>query len=210
MTPIRTAGEFAEVFDVSRETIARLEEYERQLRRWTPKINLVSDASLEAIWSRHFADSAQLLRLSRNPGGTWADLGSGAGFPGMVIAVLSGEVAPERDVVLVESDSRKAAFLTALAREIAPDTRVVRERAELLPPIGATTVSARALAPLRDLLPLATRHLAPGGECLFLKGARAESELTEARQHWIIGTDKFPSMTDPNGVVLRIGDITRV
>ena len=209
MKSIRTPEDFARTQNVSRETISRLIAYEELLRKWNARINLVAKSTMPDVWHRHFADSAQLFRLARHKTGLWADLGSGAGFPGLVLAIMAREMAPDLRITLVESDQRKCAFLQTVATEVAPATIIIPQRAELVEPLGASVILARALAPLVALLPLAQRHLAKDGECLFLKGATAELELTAGGQIWDKSTEIIPSLTNETGVILRIGDIHR-
>ncbi len=196
--------------DVSRETIERLVIYEKLLKKWNKTINLVSPQTLNEIWTRHFLDSAQIWQLRPQAAQSWLDLGSGGGFPGLVIAVLAAETAPQMPVGLVESDARKSAFLlqAGVAMGISPKIHV--ERAEYLAPQAADVVSARALAPLDKLLGYSARHLKMGGCCLFSKGESVETELTEARKYWTFEVQKTPSLTDSGGVILRIGDLGRV
>lgn len=196
--------------NVSRETIERLELYESLIRKWNPKINLVSPGSLGVLWPRHFADSAQIFQMAPPSVAHWADLGSGGGFPGLVIAILAAEAKPGLRMTLVESDQRKAAFLAAAAHRLGVDADILAQRIETLPPLGADVVSARAVAPLDTLLGYAGRHLAPGGVALFPKGATAEAELARALEHWRFSYHKRPSKTDALGVVLIIGGISRV
>lgn len=196
---------FQSVFDVSRETISRLETYESLLIKWNPAINLVSKSTLPHIWDRHFADSAQIWADRPDSAGTWLDLGSGAGFPGLVIAVLAAEQMPALHITLVESDARKATFLANVAREMSVDATILSERAENLEPQRADVISARALAPLHKLLGYAMRHRADATICLFLKGANHEIELTEARKYWTFELQKMPSRTDSGGVIMKIG-----
>lgn len=202
----------AEVFereiDVSRETLAQLGRYEALLRKWNPAINLVSAATLDVMWTRHFLDSAQLFDLVGIKEGHWVDLGSGGGFPGLVIAILAFD-APLR-VTLVESDQRKAAFLTTVARELGLKVRVLAERAEKLPPQKADILSARALAPLTTLLGFAERHLAPSGTAIFPKGGAQQDEVAEAENHWTFEMEACSSRTDPAAVVLKIKGVSRV
>ncbi len=209
MKAIRSPEDFAKTQNVSRETISRLVVYEATLRKWNARINLVAKSTLPDIWHRHFADSAQLFQLARHKTGLWADLGSGAGFPGLVLAIMARELAPNLRIALIESDQRKCAFLQTVASEVAPATIIIAQRAELADPLGADLILARALAPLVDLLPLAQRHLANNGECLFLKGATAESELTALVKNWDSSVEIIPSFTNETGVILRIGDIHR-
>lgn len=195
---------------VSRETTDRLECYESLIRKWNPTINLVSSASLDVLWSRHFADSAQLFEFARPGAARWADLGSGGGFPGLVVAILAADEDPGLAVTLVDSDQRKAAFLASAARTLGLAVEVRAERIESVPPLGADVLSARALAPLVTLLGHAARHLAPRGVALFQKGATAEAELAQALEHWRFTYQKVVSKTDANGVILIIGGISRV
>lgn len=197
-------------WDVSRETFDRLQTYEALIRAWNPRINLVSASTLAALWTRHFGDSAQLFSLAPENARLWADLGSGGGFPGLVIAILAAEARPTLSVTLVESDQRKAAFLATAARTLGLSVVVRAERIETLPPLGADVLSARALAPLDTLLGYAERHLAPGGVALFPKGATVDAELAHALEHWRFSYQKEPSKTAADGVVLIIGGISRV
>lgn len=197
-----TPEEFQNQFGVSRETLDRLSAYAALLAKWNPAINLVARSTLGDVWLRHLADSAQLFALV--PPGTrvLVDLGSGAGFPGLVLAILG---VPE--VHLIESDVRKAAFLREVARVTGAPATVHAVRAEAAPAIAADVVSARALAELKDLLPLAVRFLKPSGTCLFPKGKTAADELTRAGDSWTMRADQFPSRTDPAGTLLRLTDI---
>ncbi|NNE78797.1 MAG: 16S rRNA (guanine(527)-N(7))-methyltransferase RsmG [Silicimonas sp.] len=197
-------GDFLANANVSRETLARLESYARQLTIWNKRINLVSPKSLDDLWQRHFLDSLQLLRVAP-PWATWVDLGSGGGFPGAVVAIAN----PDRQVTLMESDARKCAFLRTIARETT-GFQVVNERIEDAEPQSADVVSARALAPLDKLLTYASRHLDPNGRAVFLKGRKAREEIEVALENWRFDCETFPSETDEEAVILSIGDIERV
>jgi 16S rRNA (guanine527-N7)-methyltransferase len=187
----------------------RLEIHLELLARWNPRINLVARSTLAAAWARHVADSAQLWPL-RPPGARlWLDLGSGAGFPGLVIAALAAEAEPDLEVRLVESDARKAAFLFAAAREAQLSARILDVRVEDLPPQGADVVSARALAPLSILLGMAENHRRPGGTGLFPKGATVQNEIAEAARHWRFNHKIHTSLTDPQAAIVEIGAIDR-
>jgi len=196
--------------DVSRETAERLAEYANLLRIWNPKINLVSRQTLNDLETRHFADSAQLLALSTTDATTWADLGSGGGFPGLVVAILAAELRPALRITLVESDQRKAVFLRTVAQRTGIYVTALADRIESVPPLGTEVLSARALAPLSTLLDHASRHLRPGGTALFPKGANWRAEVEEALERWRFRCENLPSATSPDGVILRIGDIHRV
>lgn len=189
-------------FGVSRETIERLEAYAALLVRWQARINLVGPDTVPALWRRHLIDSAQLWPHLPAGARRLVDLGSGAGFPGLVLAILG---AP--DVHLVESDARKGAFLREAARVTATPVTILSRRIEQIPSLGADVITARALAPLPRLLEWAVPHLAPGGQCLFLKGRGAEDELTAAAKDWKIGHRRIPSLTDPDGAILQLREV---
>jgi 16S rRNA (guanine527-N7)-methyltransferase len=195
--------------DVSRETEGRLDALVAHLAKWNAAINLVGRSTLGEVWTRHILDSAQLFELAPNGAQSWADLGSGAGFPGLVVAILAAERAPGLHVILVESDQRKAEFLRSAARLCGVAVTVHAERIDTVPPLHADVVSARALAPLTDLLGFAARHLRPGGVALFPKGAGHEAEVAAALERWRFSVQKHSSRTDRDSVVLRIGDIAR-
>ena len=204
------ATRFAEAFDVSRETLDRLTVYADLLTKWNPAINLVSKSTIPDLWSRHFTDSAQLLDIAEIDSGVWADLGSGGGFPGMIVAILAAEKHPGLKITCVESDQRKATFLRTVARETGTSATVVSERIETLSPLNADVVSARALAPLPGLIGYAIRHLAPEGIALFLKGTGQAKEIDLALASWAFRLDTFPSRTDRESTILKLRSIRRV
>ncbi|MDD9979396.1 MAG: 16S rRNA (guanine(527)-N(7))-methyltransferase RsmG [Boseongicola sp.] len=195
--------------NVSRETLERLEIYAQLLRTWNPRINLVAPKTLDDLWSRHIWDSAQVWAHRPEDCSVWADLGSGGGFPGAVIAILGAEQ-PGLSVFLVESDQRKATFLRTVARETGANFTVINKRIEDVEPLEADVVSARALAPLSDLLALASMHLKRDGTALLMKGAQHMSELEQARKTWSFNCTVLPSATDKTAAILKIGGITRV
>lgn len=204
-----TPETFAQLFDVSRETKQRLEDYVALLGRWNHRINLVARRALNDVWSRHIADSAQLLNLAPPNAATWIDLGSGAGFPGLVVAVMAAERHPGLQVRLVESDRRKAAFLAEVIRQTSISAKVEACRIEGLPAERQDVISARALAPLEQLCSLAQRFVGPHSVLLFPKGARLESELTAAAALWHIRAERIPSRTDPAAAVLVIRELRK-
>ena len=183
----------------------RLRAFTALLLRWNRRINLIARADEPHVWERHVLDSAQLLPLLPFPAGLLVDLGSGGGFPGLVLAIASGW-----QVHLVESDARKASFLREAARETGTVVAIHAARAETLALPPAQVVTARALAPLTHLLPLAARFLAPDGLCLFPKGRTAVDELTAARREWHMRAEHFPSRTSPTASLLRLREICRV
>ncbi|MXQ11825.1 16S rRNA (guanine(527)-N(7))-methyltransferase RsmG [Microvirga makkahensis] len=193
--------------NVSRETLEKLELLERELRRWQAIKNLVGPATLDRTWDRHIVDSLQLLDLAPEAK-TWVDLGSGAGFPGLVLAIAGQEKG--LTVHLVESNSRKCAFLRQIARLTGAPAVVHEARLEAVIPgfVGkADVVSARALASLTQLLEWTEPMLKAGTIGLFPKGRDAESELTEALKRWTFKADVLPSRTDSEARILRITSI---
>ncbi len=187
---------------VSRETRERLETYLGVLTKWQPRINLVGTTTLRDPWRRHILDSTQLIALIPESATTLIDLGSGAGFPGMVLAICGVS-----NVHLIESDQRKVAFLREVAA--ATNTNVTihcaRIEAVSLPP--ADVVTARALAPLAQLIDYALPLLGPRGVCLFLKGERAEREIPESLTRWSMNLERFPSQSAATGRILRLSSI---
>jgi 16S rRNA (guanine527-N7)-methyltransferase len=199
---------FAAQLDVSRETLDRLKTYLALLERWNRAINLVGRDSLGDPWRRHFLDSAQLLplmpALPEGRARRLLDLGSGAGFPGMVLAILGAGEAH-----LVEADQKKAAFLRNVARETETSVTLHACRIEDLPALSADVVTARALAPLPKLLGYAAPFLADEGVCLFLKGREAERELTAAAAEWKMKVRRHPSRSSEQGTILQIEELCR-
>jgi len=192
--------------DVSRETLARLGHFVDFLGKWQRAINLVSNESFKDPWRRHILDSAQLAPYLPPAGGDITDLGSGAGFPGLVLAMLTGW-----NVRLIDSDQRKCVFLREAARHcgVYDRVQVYDRRFEEITPWPAPVITARACAPLAQLLRHAEPFLTPGTLCLFLKGARVEEELTEAAMIWKMRAGRFPSLTDSQGVILKLTEIER-
>lgn len=213
--PVRVRGpdDFARAFSVSRETLAKFELYANLLKRWQNAVNLVAPSTLGDVWHRHFADSAQLLALAPPEARRWLDLGSGGGFPGLVLALLLDERGGAR-VTLVESDTRKAAFLREVARQTGAPVDILSIRIEELPTHASLqtvdVVTARALAPLPRLLELAAPVFGADTVGLFLKGREAAAEVAAAQA---AGSSAFaitlaPSVTDREGriaVVRRVG-----
>ena len=194
---------------VSRETFEALKMFESLVRRWNPAVNLISKSSVPVLWDRHIVDSAQLLNFLPPGARHWADLGAGGGFPGIVIAVLARETSPELRVTLVEADSRKATFLRQAAQALELEVSVINDRIESLPSLQADVVSARALAPLADLLRFAEHHLRKGGISILPKGARYSEELTAALQKWNFDVETHPSLSEAGAAILIIRNIER-
>ena len=197
------ADGFAAATDVSRETLDRLTAYADLLAAWNRRVNLVGRSTLADLWRRHMLDSAQLLPLIPKSAQTLVDFGSGAGFPGLVLAILG---AP--DVHLVESNARKCAFLREAARAADASVTVHNRRIESGSTVPADVVTARALAPLSVLVTYAKPYLRPNSICLFLKGAEVDRELTEIRNISSIRENLYPSRTDTEGVIVRLEGVS--
>lgn len=195
--------------DVSRETFDRLHQFENLLIKWNKAINLVSPSTVQDIWNRHILDSAQIIPIAPSTPRSWADLGSGGGLPGIVIAVVLAESSPATKVTLVESDTRKATFLRTAVRELNLTTHVISDRIENIPPLGAQILTARALAPLPALLGYVQRHMDEDGTALLQKGQAAKTEVLDARQDWIFECTSHTSMTDPSASILEIKGLER-
>ena len=193
---------------VSRETLTRLQAFENLVKRWTPAINLVSKSSVPHLWDRHMVDSAQLFWMSPKAA-HWVDLGSGGGFPGLVVAILAMDQASDMRVTLVESDLRKATFLRQAAQTLQLPVTVRSERIDQVPPLQADVLSARALAPLPDLLGYAERHLKPEGLAIFPKGAKHADEVAVARKQWAFSLESVQSQSDPAAAILKIRNLHR-
>lgn len=198
------AADFAEQFPVSRETRARLATLVDTLGHWQKAINLVGPSTLADPWRRHILDSAQLLDLLPPDPAPVLDVGSGAGFPGLVLAILGVP-----DVHLVESDQRKAAFLREAARRTDAAVTIHARRLESLTPWPARVITCRAFAPLERLLTVVSPFIDRKTMCILPKGARAEEELTRAGKEWKMHVDRFQSRTDDQGVIFRLEDLHR-
>ncbi len=201
------AAAFQAKLNVSRETMGRFLAFEALLRKWQAKINLVGPATLDAFWDRHVADSLQLLELAPHEAKTWIDLGSGAGFPGLIIA-FSDQF--EGTVYLVESDKRKASFLQAALREVPARVVILNQRIEdvdagEIGPIDV--VSARALAPMPKLLDLSSRFFYGQTIGLFPKGQNWESELIQASQKWMLRHEIYDSLTNSEARIIKLTQI---
>jgi 16S rRNA (guanine527-N7)-methyltransferase len=206
-----------QLVDVSRETTARLDRFADLLLAWQSKINLVAPASLSRLWTRHIADSLQLLTLVEDlpdlPASplVWVDLGSGGGFPGIIVACALAD-RPGSTVHLVESNLKKVAFLREAIRVTGAPARVHAMRIEDFAASFAErpdVVSARALAPLPDLLKLAFPLLKTGATGLFLKGQDVEAELTAASKYWKFELQLVPSVTSPDGRIVVVRGLAK-
>ena len=190
---------FAKLAAVSRETLDRLQAYVALLTAWNRRINLVGANTIGDVWRRHILDSAQLMPLLPDRTRVLVDVGSGAGLPGLVLAMLG---VPE--VHLIESDQRKAAFLREAQRVTGTHVHIHAERAERLAPIAADAIVARAVAPVDNLLLMVDKFRSPHTICLFLKGKGVEEELTHLPPALKMKAQILPSRSDPTGCILRL------
>lgn len=199
-----TPEEFQRDTGVSRETLDRLQAYADLLVKWQNSINLVGRSTLGDLWRRHLLDSAQLFPLLPAGMRTLVDFGSGAGFPALVLAIMGVP-----DVHMVESDVRKGAFLREVARVTGTPVTVHSRRIEAMEPFAADVVSARALAPVAQLLDFAAPFLGPQTQCLFLKGQNVEAELTDANKMWNMTVERHSSRTETAATILRLSEVRR-
>jgi 16S rRNA (guanine527-N7)-methyltransferase len=202
-------AEFQAVSSVSRETLGRLKLFVGLLTEWNARVNLVSASSLADVWRRHVWDSAQLLPLIPEEAKSLVDLGSGAGFPGLVLAALLRE-RPGFRTVLYEATTKKCRFLEAAAERMGVAAEVRNARMEDAKPEAFDLVTARACAPLTQLLAYALAFQAKNTRCLFLKGQSVEVELTDAHISWTMAAKRHPSRSDPSGVILEIRELRHV
>lgn len=206
MVQVVDVESFSAALNVSRETMAALRTYEALLLKWQKSINLIANSTVSVLWQRHMLDSAQLSELVSGPIRNWVDLGSGGGFPGLVVAILRAHE-PGFMMHLVESDHRKCVFLKEVVRQTSAPVKVHAARIETFGESFAPApevVSARALAPLDRLLDWAAPLFDSKTTGLFLKGQGLSDELISARKGWIFNFDVIPSRSDPSGSILKL------
>ena len=205
---------FQEALGVADEDLRRLRAYVTLLEKWQAKINLVGADSLNDVWRRHILDSAQLGPLLPPEAKIIADIGSGAGFPGLVLAILgssiqSGPTQSSHEFHLIESNERKCAFLREANRITGAGAKIHHSRAEKLSDLSADVIISRAVASLDELLEYADSMLKKDGQCLFLKGKKWREELTQAKKNWIINESTIQSLSDSSGMILKLEAIAR-
>jgi 16S rRNA (guanine527-N7)-methyltransferase len=202
LSPADHRAAFLEACPVSRETEGRLERYERMLIERNRTLSLISDSTIDAMWTRHFLDSAQLSALIPQADRPVIDLGSGAGFPGLILAIMGLP-----DVHLVENNMRKVAFLRDVAAELALRVTIHAMKAESVKPFPVGVVTSRALTQLDPLIAMSRKFLGAGSVCVFPKGRKAADELQAAERHWSMRVERFPSRTDPESTIFRLSNI---
>lgn len=195
--------------NVSRETTERLEHYASLLRKWNTKINLVAKSTIGDLWQRHIEDSLQLCKHIPDNTKHLVDIGSGGGFPGLVIAIESMVTGNPSSTTMIESDQRKCAFIRTVLRETDSKADVLSQRIEQVPPQNTDVITARALADLSSLFEYAERHLSSTGTALFLKGKNWRNEIEQAQNKWKFEWDAVESTTDSDAALLIIRGLSR-
>lgn len=201
---------FIDTYNVSRETYQKLETYVALLQEWQQKFNLVSNSSLADVWNRHIADSAQLFKYLNNEVDSVYDLGSGAGFPAMVLAVMAQEQYPQIKFTLMESITKKTVYLNAVKQELKLDNvTVINSRSEDLTLPKADVITARAVASLDKLLNCVFKFTSRQTKLIFPKGKSYKEELDEAEKFWNFKLKVDESQTAQDGVILLLENLRR-
>ena len=200
-------NEFVKSLNVSRETLSDFYEYKTLLYKWNEKINLVSKHTLIDIWERHFLDSGQIIINVEASGKRWVDVGSGAGFPGLVVALLLRDRKVDCDLVLVEKHPKKVFFLKEVIRKLNLSVEVVNDNIYTLEPLNADILTARAFSELNNLMEIAFRHRKKEGICLFLKGENYKIELDKTLNNWFFDYDIVGSLSSSSGNIIKVKKI---
>ena len=200
-------NEFIKSLNVSRETLKGFYEYKTLLSKWNEKINLVSKNTLVDIWERHFLDSGQIIKHVEASGKRWVDVGSGAGFPGLVVALLLRDRKIDCNLVLVEKNPKKGFFLNEVIRKLKLSVEVVSDNIYTLEPLNADILTARAFSELNNLIEIAFHHRKKEGICLFLKGENYRIELDKTLNNWFFDYDIIGSLTSSSGKIIRVKKI---
>jgi 16S rRNA (guanine527-N7)-methyltransferase len=196
--------------DVSRETLDALKYFEDLVVLWNPAINLISNSSVSDLWSRHIVDSAQLFLFTLPDEGLWLDVGSGGGFPGIVVSIVAKELAPSLRVVLVESDNRKCVFLRTVIRGLGLSVKVINDRIENVKLDDVVYLSARALRNLNSLLFIVENNVSRETVCVFPKGRSYKKELVESQKNWKFDFNLVDSNTSEDSKVIVLKGLERV
>ena len=205
MTEYLTAEQVGVQLGVSRETLERLKIYVELLLKWQRAINLIGPGTIADVWGRHVLDCGQLMPHIPKDKAPIVDIGSGAGLPGLILAIMGVP-----DITLVESDSRKCSFLREAARVTKTLVEIVESRVEHLENMAAGVITARALAPLTKLTELSQSVTTPNTIYLFLKGKDLKNELTHLKNNWTMKLEVHPSVTNPDGSILKMESVARV
>ena len=200
---------FTEKYNVSHETIDKLKTYQKLLVEWQEKFNLVSNSSLQNVWERHFADSAQLYRYIPQSAKNLIDFGSGAGFPAMVLAIMSLEKTPYLKISMVESIKKKTLYLKEVAHQTGVNVNIINDRIEKLPDYKYDVITSRAMTSLVELLNYSSRFCHKDTVCIFPKGKNYSTELAEAHKKWHFKCVVEASDVSDEGKILIITDIRK-
>ena len=199
--------DFIKSLNVSRETINSFSEYEALLSKWNKKINLISPNTLVDLWVRHFLDSGQIINHVDASGKKWVDVGAGAGFPGLVVALLLRDRKIDCDMVLVERNTKKVFFLNEVIRKLNLNVKVVNNNVDAIEPLNADILTARAFSELKKLIELSVRHRKEKGVCFFLKGENYRFELDKTLNYWFFDYDILDSISNYSGKIIRVKKI---
>ncbi len=197
-------------YNVSRETMLALESYRDLLVKWAAQINLVGPSTLQHFWARHVLDCAQILPIAGTEARSFADFGSGAGLPGLIIASQLADISPSYEVILVEASAKRCGFLREAARTLGLKVSIIQEKIETVVPTRVDVVTARAFAPLEKLLAYAAPWGEMGARIIFLKGEDVQREIDQASTRWAFQSKIKPSVTDSRGCVVEITDLKRL
>ncbi len=197
-------------YDVSRETLLKLRAYEASLQEWQNKFNLVSKSSLDDAWNRHFIDSMQLFKFIPQSAQSLYDFGSGAGFPGMVLAIMAADKTPYLKVSLIESIGKKTLYLKHVSEICSVNVEIFNQRIESLPKNKVDVITSRAMTSLSDLLGYAYPFCKKETVCIFPKGKKHQEEIDEAKKHWQFECQIHPSETSSEGVILVITKLAKL
>ena len=200
-------NEFIKTLNVSLQTLKGFYEYKTLLFKWNEKINLVSKNTLFEIWERHFLDSGQIIKHLEASGKRWVDVGSGAGFPGLVVALLLRDRKIDCNLVLVEKNPKKCFFLNEVMRKLNLRVDVVNDNIDNLEPLNADILTARAFSELNNLMEIAFRHRKKEGICLFLKGENYKIELDKTLNNWFFDYDIVGSLSSSSGKIIIVKKI---
>lgn len=200
---------FIKKYNVSRETFDKLKTYEALLHEWQAKFNLVSNSSLEDAWNRHFLDSAQLFQYIPSNAKILLDFGSGAGFPGMVIAIMAAEKTPYLNVGLIESTTKKTLYLNEVAQQTQTNVNIFNQRIESIKPIRADVITSRALASLDELFCYVYKFCSVKSTCIFPKGKKYLEEIAEAEKFWSFDCQVKDSDQSDEGKILLITNLSK-
>lgn len=201
---------FCDTYNVSRETFDKLRHYQSMLIEWQSKFNLVSSSTLDDAWNRHFLDSVQLFQYIPNQAKVLYDFGSGAGFPGMVLAIMANEKMPDLQVSLIESTTKKTLYLNAVKSKTNTNVTILNDRIENLQLPKADVITSRAMASLTELLGYAYKFCKKESVCIFPKGKKYTEELSEAHKRWKFKCRIVASTQSDEGKILIINNLSKI